>query len=241
MNPEAIIEIAHGESEACSLFSALLAALRDRFDSDVGMIHVLATYPITGGGPIATLGFDAERMRASAHRWSAYLTELAPLGLRAINTGWIVTERDVFGSAVLAKKAFYRELILPERGVESMVGYLPWRGKATAALTLGSRGRRYSMAAREAFAKLVPALALAVAAAQSPVVTFSVTGRLTPREREVLSYVEAGLTNAEIACCVGSSVNTVRNQIASMLRKLELDSRAQLARCGLGGHEVRHA
>lgn len=51
---------------------------------------------------------------------------------------------------------------------------------------------------------------------------------LTPAERDIAALVAAGLDNSEIATRRGTSVRTVANQVASILRKLRLDSRRQV-------------
>ena len=70
---------------------------------------------------------------------------------------------------------------------------------------------------------------------------------LTAREAEIVGYLVRGLQNAEIASCIGTSKNTVRNQIQRIFRKLEVCTRAELvavvlANCwapGLDGGERR--
>lgn len=51
--------------------------------------------------------------------------------------------------------------------------------------------------------------------------------RLTPREREVLSWMVEGKTNWEIAQIGGRSEHTVRHQVARLLVKLNASNRAQ--------------
>jgi DNA-binding NarL/FixJ family response regulator len=57
----------------------------------------------------------------------------------------------------------------------------------------------------------------------------SATAALTAAELEIARAIAAGATNAEIARRRGTSVRTVGNQVASILRRLEVDSRAQVA------------
>lgn len=51
---------------------------------------------------------------------------------------------------------------------------------------------------------------------------------LTPAEREVARFAALGLSNKEIARRRGRAVRTVANQVAAILEKLGLSSRAQL-------------
>jgi FixJ family two-component response regulator len=53
---------------------------------------------------------------------------------------------------------------------------------------------------------------------------------LTPREIEVVDCVVRGLSSKSIAAALGSSFNTVQNQRASILRKMEAESSADLVR-----------
>jgi DNA-binding NarL/FixJ family response regulator len=62
-----------------------------------------------------------------------------------------------------------------------------------------------------------------------PFANESVTSALTPSERDVASLAAAGLSNAGIARCRGTAERTVANQMASILRKLQVPSRYALA------------
>ena len=52
--------------------------------------------------------------------------------------------------------------------------------------------------------------------------------RLTPRERDILHLLARGLTNKEIAQELGTSLRTIENQVAGMLRKTSAASRLDL-------------
>jgi DNA-binding NarL/FixJ family response regulator len=53
--------------------------------------------------------------------------------------------------------------------------------------------------------------------------------RITPRESDVLSHVAFGLSNDEIARSLGISVETVKEHVHNVLRKLAVNDRTQAA------------
>ena len=56
------------------------------------------------------------------------------------------------------------------------------------------------------------------------------THRLTPREREVLTYIARGHSKREIASIAGVSVRTVESHARNLMTKLRLNDRVELAR-----------
>jgi DNA-binding NarL/FixJ family response regulator len=62
---------------------------------------------------------------------------------------------------------------------------------------------------------------------------------LTPREQEVLRLVGEGKRNPEIAHALDISENTVKTHISSLMRKLGIDDRLQLALYAARGAGVR--
>lgn len=62
-----------------------------------------------------------------------------------------------------------------------------------------------------------------------PLATGSHLSKLTPVERHVASLAAEGLSNAAIGRGRGTSERTVANQMASIMRKLKVGSRYQLA------------
>jgi DNA-binding NarL/FixJ family response regulator len=55
------------------------------------------------------------------------------------------------------------------------------------------------------------------------------SAELTPREREVLGYLERGYSNQEIAESLTIEVGTVKNHVHSILKKLNVDNRKRAA------------
>lgn len=62
-----------------------------------------------------------------------------------------------------------------------------------------------------------------------PVSGRGVKKNLTARENEVMSYIAEGMSNAEISNELGISEKTVKNHVSSILRKLDLMDRTQVA------------
>jgi DNA-binding NarL/FixJ family response regulator len=54
-----------------------------------------------------------------------------------------------------------------------------------------------------------------------------VFSELTPREREVLELIAAGLSNPVIATRLGLSLNTISNHISSIFAKLQVENRGE--------------
>ena len=57
--------------------------------------------------------------------------------------------------------------------------------------------------------------------------------KLSPRELEIVTYVARGMSNRAIGESLGLSENTVRNHLRSILDKLNLDNRVQVATLAL--------
>ncbi|MFM9958848.1 MAG: response regulator transcription factor [Phycisphaerales bacterium] len=62
-------------------------------------------------------------------------------------------------------------------------------------------------------------------------------GRLTQREVEVMALVVDGLANKQIAASLGVAEKTVESHRASIMRKMEADSLAQLVRMSIAAAE----
>jgi DNA-binding NarL/FixJ family response regulator len=57
--------------------------------------------------------------------------------------------------------------------------------------------------------------------------------RLTSREKEVLAFLTAGKSNAEIAAGLNISPNTVKNHVSSIYLKLDVSNRTEAGLAGL--------
>lgn len=57
----------------------------------------------------------------------------------------------------------------------------------------------------------------------------SITSFLTPRECDIVQLICQGLSNKEIACAMDVAYSTVKNHITSVMEKLGLEHRTQIA------------
>ncbi|MBZ0093458.1 MAG: response regulator transcription factor [Sulfuricellaceae bacterium] len=64
--------------------------------------------------------------------------------------------------------------------------------------------------------------------------------KLSQREREIVTYVVQGMSNRAIGNALGLSENTVRNHLRSILDKLGLDNRVQVATLALKQGITKH-
>lgn len=61
----------------------------------------------------------------------------------------------------------------------------------------------------------------------------TITVKLSPRERDVLSLVARGMDNLKAAACLGVSERAVKGHITALYRKLGCETRVQLALLGI--------
>lgn len=108
-------------------------------------------------------------------------------------------------------------------GVEGYVVKAAWMAELTAAVRAVAAGERFVGAT---MAEHAARLGFGDAARVKP----ASTGRLSPREWEVLRLVAEGLTSAETGRRLGISARTVETHRASLMRKLDIDSQAALVR-----------
>jgi DNA-binding NarL/FixJ family response regulator len=66
----------------------------------------------------------------------------------------------------------------------------------------------------------------------------SASGRLTPREREIVHLVAQGLTNREIASRLNISVKTAETHRTNVMRKLDVHSVSNLVRYAVRNHII---
>lgn len=53
--------------------------------------------------------------------------------------------------------------------------------------------------------------------------------RLSPRERQIVTFITAGCSNQQIANCLGLKTQTIKNHLCRMYSKLGVSNRVHLA------------
>jgi len=222
----AIVELARASISGSAFQATLLETLMNRVGADVGAFGI--------GGPLetATRGFRA----AVVSDWGAvrarHAMELGPV-LEAARAKATV-DVELLGERRVRSTRYFSEIVAPHGGRETLCAVPTWRGAPAACLWLGRCGPRGRFRPRDlaALDALLPAIAMAsvaVAAHGSP--TLGATA-LSRREREIVDLLRRGLRSREIAGALGTSPNTVRNQIWRLMARLGAATRAELiARC----------
>jgi DNA-binding CsgD family transcriptional regulator len=142
-------------------------------------------------------------------------------------------DAQVFTAAERRNLPFFAEVIQPQGITSQLVGYLRFRDQPLAALHLCRHGpgRGFQQRELEALRRVLPMLSLIHAAlpAPSPPLPASPVACLSAREAELVGAVRRGFTNREIGRLLGTSPNTVRNQLHRLFNKLGVAGRTELA------------
>jgi DNA-binding CsgD family transcriptional regulator len=145
-------------------------------------------------------------------------------------------DAEVYTARERRELPFYREIVRPQGITNQLVAQLRFHGELSGILYLCRHGRGTPFRARdlEWLRGVLPFLALGHAALINrwQPTTSEIEERihsLSPRECEIVKHVCAGLRNQDIALLLGTSPNTVRNQLQRVFERLGLDSRTALA------------
>jgi DNA-binding CsgD family transcriptional regulator len=221
----ALADVAQAATTAGAFRLEALATLRSLVPFDFGI-----TWSIPESLDDATVvGFPVEvwhRYFAGRERFGR---ELAPLVRAAGERGGVVNDRELFDARARDRLEFYAEIIKPVGSRNFLTAMMGAPGRGMTGLQVGRAGRHGSLFSESdhlALAHLLPVLSLGEALHRrrfNPALSV-----LSPREREVASYVSLGLTNREIGLACGTSPHTVHHQLQTIFRKLEVANRAEL-------------
>lgn len=179
-------------------------------------------------------GFQDAVRRDAAGSWPRYSRELAPLYHDAQRNGGVTVDSDYYGARELERLAHYRELMRPHGGRSSLLGSLTGRSQQLIGkVMLGRTSARVRATERRKLQRFLPLLSLCELALQRTQAV-TLTAVLTAREREIVSYLQLGYTNPQIAAACGTSPRTVRNQLSNVFEKLGASTRAEAVALSLG-------
>jgi DNA-binding NarL/FixJ family response regulator len=184
-------------------------------------------------GPVI-VGFDADNLREGERLLLDCRDEASDVIVAARRQGGVAVDLEVLGARGLERKQYYQRLMRPIGGRCTALVPVQWQGYGLSVLALGRTGRPYSAREVERLRQLAPTLRLCEALQETRARMTRAIGReaalvpaLTRAERDVLSYLRLGYTNADIARARSSALRTVRNQLSSAYAKLGVASRAE--------------
>jgi DNA-binding CsgD family transcriptional regulator len=234
-------EMAQLAAEASSLpdFRArALTRLREAIAFDVGLFHALSPrVPLETG---ALIGIAPSALVEGMRQWDRLAVELGALRDHAMQHEGVAADHEVLAPSGRARDRFRRALGGVLRVESIVIAHLSLRGAVRAAVVLARRAPD-PFGARELtlLRALVPTLGIAdalheqldgAASARVPITLRCEDQRLTPRQREIVTMVAHGHTNAAIASALGISPNTLRNALAAVFGRLGAANRADVVR-----------
>jgi DNA-binding CsgD family transcriptional regulator len=222
MNVGTIVALAEASTDRAAFERALLDEVMQHVGADVGAFRIGDT------GAAITRGFSISVVGRDANPWERHAAELGPVLAVAARTGSAV-DTAVLGERLVRSARYFSEVVRPHGGRETLYAIPSWRGRPAACLLLGRCGGRgrFGHADIGGLHVLLPAIALASAVLVKGDAQ-ELRGDLSPRESEIVSLLIRGLRSREIGDALGTSVNTVRNQISRLMARLGVGTRAEL-------------
>lgn len=219
MNTEhALIELAHEGIVASDLRERVLALICPELDADLGLFIALED----GREERSLRGLPPSAVAQLDGAWSSLRRDAKPMVGQALLHG-ATTDRNVLGSS-LERTTLFRRLMAPVGGTETLFLVPRLGDRPLGMMALGRCGGSFSAAALAHAKDLVPAISVVYRAVASSTVPLS---HLTSTEIDLLDYLELGFGTRQIAEVRGTSFFTVRNQLSSLYRKLEVTNRAE--------------
>jgi DNA-binding CsgD family transcriptional regulator len=217
----ALVEVAAQARELRAYELGVLDVLRRGVGFDVAMFK--------RPDGVGEHGLDAKIAHACRAHWGQFKLDATPVIAAALGRRGVAVDVDVLGMRRLERLSYYQRLMRPHRGKSTAIVCLMRHGSVASTLALGRTGGGFAEAELDYLRALGPALSVCESAALSPRPALPLGVSLTAREREVLSHLRLGHTNAQIALALGTAERTVRNQLSAVYEKLGVGSRAEAA------------
>jgi DNA-binding CsgD family transcriptional regulator len=237
VGPGLIAEMACGAAQHDDFERSVLELLDRQIGADVSF------FSRPGGVSPVAFGLDPRVLPRARRRFARMGAEVSRLLPEASRQGGVAVDSECFG-AELPRLVYYDTFMRPHHGRTTLLGFLIYQGRCVSRVVLGRSQGSPDFHARDKarLRELLPTLTLAqhgyllaAQVASSALTRSSDPGsapptsliRLSPREREVCSYLELGYTNDQIALALGTAARTVRNQLSRVYEKLGVSSRAE--------------
>jgi DNA-binding CsgD family transcriptional regulator len=233
-----------GDVSACPTIEDFRRLALETFDTvapfDSALFLPLGPRGQVTGAPTSLRAPGVERYRLYAASPERYRPWAVRSLIIATARRGAYADNQAFSRAERERLPFYVDIVNPQGISKQVVAHLTFRGGITASVHLRRHGRASDFGDRELdrVRSLLPAIALVQAsfaqavrlAAPVPAEKTEPLGEhLSARERQVVALVARGLQNKEIALAIGTSPNTVRNQLAQIFDKTGASSRTELA------------
>jgi DNA-binding CsgD family transcriptional regulator len=226
-----IVELARFSRSVGAFQEALLTAVMQHVEAEVGAFGIGSVV-----SP-ATLGFRADVVGDWASIRRRHGAELGPV-LAAARAG-VAVDAEILGEMRVRSTRYFAEVVRPHGGRETLCALPTWDGAPVGCLWLGRCGPRGRFRRRDVagVGALLPAIAMASVAMAARRIGPTAGTTLSARESEIVDLLRLGLRSREIAGALGTSTNTVRNQIWRLMARLGAGTRGELiARCGPDDH-----
>ena len=215
----------------------LLDRLAAHVRFDAAMVHAMSPrVPLETG---AFRGLAIEEVRATLPEWDRYAVELGRFRDVALAHGGVATDREAFPARGRVRTTF-EQAFGPKRVRAAALVHLVVRDRIIGlVMLLRRRDEPFTRRDVALLRSVAPTIAIGDALhqcldglAQAPVPVRLVCRdqRLTERQREIAEHVALGHTNAQIGDALELSANTVRNQLAMIMKRLGAGNRADVVR-----------
>jgi DNA-binding CsgD family transcriptional regulator len=197
----------------------------------------VAAFGIGGADSPATSGFRADVVGDWASTRRRHAAELGPV-LAAARDG-VAVDAEILGEMRVRSTRYFGEVVRPHGGRETLCALPTWDGAVAGCLWLGRCGPRGRFRRRDVagVAALLPAIGMASAVMAAQRIRPPAGAALSARESEIVDLLRLGLRSREVAGALGTSTNTVRNQIWRLMARLGAGTRGELiARCRANDH-----
>jgi DNA-binding CsgD family transcriptional regulator len=222
VNADTIVALAHAFPDALDFQRVLLDGVIRHVGADVGAFRIGET------GPAITQGLSASFVGAGGGPWRRHAAELGPVLEMAARRGSAV-DTAVLGERQVHSTRYFSEVVRPHGGRETLFAVPSWRGRPAACLLLGRCGPRgrFGRLDLQQVDALLPAIALASSSFKTADLLHP-RAELSARESEIVALLMRGLRSREIGSALGTSVNTVRNQVSRLMARFGVGTRAEL-------------